>query len=145
MLAEIRQGMPASAQTVAAVTLVVREVIAAFNAGSPLRAFVHFSDDHFRREGPLSPEEVEVLRAPVRPLPPEEQETVVAVREARQLADGRVSAILVSHYPSVGETHKVLIFARTHDRWQIDAAIEAPSPPAPTPPAAQIGAAPVEA
>jgi hypothetical protein len=140
-LAEIRLGTPASAQTVAAVTLVVREVIAAFNAGSPLRAFIHFSDDHFRRQGPLSPEEVEVLRAPVRPLSPEEQETVVAVREARQLMDGRVSAILVSHYQSVGETHKVLIFAKAYDRWQIDAAIEAPQQPAPAPQPAPVNAA----
>jgi hypothetical protein len=144
-LAEIRLGTPASAQTVAAVTLVVREVIAAFNAGSPLRAFVHFSDDHFRRQGPLSPEEIEVLRAPVRPLPPAEQETVVAVREVRQLADGRVSAILVSHYQTVGETHKVLIFARPHDRWQIDAAIEAPPQPASAPPPAPVAAAPMGA
>jgi hypothetical protein len=134
LLAEIRMGTPASAQTVAAITLVVREVIAAFNAGSPLRAFIHFSDDHFRREGPLSDQEVKVLKAPVRPLPPEEQETVVAVRDARQLADGRVSAILVSHYPMIGEARKVLIFARSNDRWQIDAAIEAPpAPPAPQP------------
>lgn len=140
-LAEIRQGTPASAQTVAAVTLVVREVIAAFNAGSPLRAFVHFSDDHFRRQGPLSPEEIEVLQAPVRPLPPEEQETVVAVREVRQLADGRVSAILVSHYPMVGETRKVLIFAKAHDRWQIDAAIEAPPQSGVAPKPANVGVA----
>jgi hypothetical protein len=142
-LAEIRSGTPASAQTVAGVTLVVREVIAAFNAGSPLRALVHFSDDHFRRQGPLSLEEVAVLRTPVRPLPPEGQETVVAVRDVRQLADGRVSAILVSHYPSVGETHKVLIFARAHDRWQIDAAIEAPPQPAPAPKPTPVGAASV--
>jgi hypothetical protein len=128
LLAEIRLGAMASAQTVAAITLVVREVIAAFNAGAPLRAFVHFSDDHFRREGPLSDVEIAVLRAPVRPLPPEEQETVVAVRDARQLADGRVSAILLSHYPMIGEARKVLIFARNEDRWQIDAAIEAPVP-----------------
>jgi hypothetical protein len=143
-LAEIRLGTQASTQTVAAVTLVVRDVIAAFNAGSPLRSFVHFSDDHFRRQGPLNPEEVAVLRAPVRPLPPEEQETVVAVRDVRQLADGRVSAILVSHYPTIGEIHKVLIFARFGDRWRIDAAIEAPQPAASTPQPAQANAAQVE-
>jgi hypothetical protein len=142
-LAEIREGTPASAQTVAAVTLVAREVIAAFNAGAPLRAFVHFSDDHFRRQGPLTPEELEVLKAPVRPLPPQEQETVVAVRDVRLLPDGRVSAILVSHYPTVGETSKVLVFARTGDRWQIDAVIESPPAPVTGPPPADESASPL--
>jgi hypothetical protein len=130
-LAEIRLGNPASVQTVAAVTLVAREVIAAFNAGAPLRAFVHFSDDHFRRQGELTPEEIAVLRAPVQPLPPEEQETVVALREARLLPDGRVSAILISHYPAVGDSRKVLIFVRAPERWLIDAVIEVPPPVAP--------------
>lgn len=125
-LAEIRQGTAASVQTIAAVTLVARDVIAAFNAGSPLRAFVHFSDDHFRRQGELTPEEIAVLQAPVQPLPPEEQETVVALREARLLPDGRVSAILISHYPAVGDSRKVLIFVRTPNRWLIDAVIEVP-------------------
>jgi hypothetical protein len=141
-LTEIRAGTLASAQTIAAVTLVVREVIAAFNAGSPLRAFAHFSDDHFRRQGVLNPEEIAVLRAPALPLPPEEQETVVAVRDVRLLKDGRVSAILVSHYPSIGEIRKVLVFRRIDDRWRIDAVVEAPQQAvsAPTP---QVAAAPV--
>lgn len=141
LLADIRTGTPASSQTVAAVTLVVREVISAFNAGSPLRAFVHFSDDHFRRQGPLSPEEIEVLRAPVRPLPPEEQETVVAVSDVRQLADGRVSTILISHYPSLGEIRKVLIFVRIDDRWRIDAAVEVPAVASTAPQPVVAGAA----
>jgi hypothetical protein len=48
------------------------------------------------------------------------------VRDVRLLPDGRVSAILVSHYPSVGEIRKVLVFARHDDRWLIDAVVEAP-------------------
>ncbi|HKG24221.1 MAG TPA: hypothetical protein VKB09_01165, partial [Thermomicrobiales bacterium] len=144
-LTDIRTGTLASAQTVATVTLVVREVIAAFNAGSPLRAFVHFTDDHFRRQGPLTPEGIEVLRAPVRPLPPEEHETVVAVSDVRQLVDGRVSAILVSHYPSLGETRKVLVFVRSDDRWQIDAAIEVPASMSTAPHSVPTGAASVNA
>jgi hypothetical protein len=135
-LAEIRAGTPASAQTVAAITLVVREVIAAFNAGLPLRAFAHFSDDHFRRQGPLAEEEAEALRQPVLAVPPEEQETVIGVREVRLLPDGRVSAILISHFPATGELRKVLIFVRSGDRWQVDAVIEGPVPasmPQPSP------------
>jgi hypothetical protein len=141
-LAEIRAGTPASAQMVAAVTLVVREVIAAFNAGLPLRAFAHFTDDHFRRQGLLSPEELAVLHAPALPLPPEEQETVVAVRDVRLLQDGRVSAILVSHYQSVGEIRKVLVFRRIDDQWRIDAVVEAPQQAANGGQASQTDAAP---
>ncbi|MER3437339.1 MAG: hypothetical protein C4346_06960, partial [Chloroflexota bacterium] len=126
-LADIRRGVPASAQTLAAITLVTRDVVTAFNAGLPLRALAHFTDDHFRRQGPLTDEEIAALRMPAVPLPPEEQETIVAIREVRVLPDGRVSAILVSHYPAAGQMRKVLIFAKGDDRWRIDAVIEAPA------------------
>jgi hypothetical protein len=125
-LADIRRGVAASAQTLAAITLVTREVITAFNAGLPLRALAHFTDNHFRRQGPLTDDEIAALRMPAVPLPPEEQETIVAIREVRLLPDGRVSAILVSHYPSAGQMRKVLIFTNVDGRWRIDAVIEAP-------------------
>ncbi|MCC6791823.1 MAG: DUF4388 domain-containing protein [Thermomicrobiales bacterium] len=128
-LAEVRSGVPAGSQTTAAVTVVIREVIASFNAGLTMRAFANFTDDHFRRRGPLPEAEIAYLRAPGHPLPAEEQETFLAIHDVRQLPDGRVSAILMTHQPAVGETRKVLIFARAGDRWQIDAVIEAPPAP----------------
>jgi hypothetical protein len=127
-LAEVRAGNLAGTQTVAAVTAVVREVIATFNAGLVLRAFASFSDDHFRRRGALPADEILALRVPSQPLQPEEQETFLAVRDVRVLSDGRVSAILVTHLSDVGETRKVLIFTRKLGQIQIDAVIEAPSP-----------------
>lgn len=129
-LVEVRSGAPAGTQTIAAVTLVIRDVIASFNAGLTMRAFANFSDDHFRRRGPLPEDEIAYLRAPSHPLRSEDQETFQAVRDVRLLSDGRVSAILSTHVPTVGETKKVMIFIRREDRWQIDAVIEAP--PAPT-------------
>jgi hypothetical protein len=125
-LAEVRAGTPAGTQTVAAITVVIREVIAAFNAGLTLRAYANFSDDHFRRRGLLPDGEIETLRGSSRPLQPEEQETFLAIREVRVLQDGRVSVILSTHVPAAGETRKVLIFTRAGDRWQIDAVIEPP-------------------
>jgi hypothetical protein len=133
-LAEVRSGTPAGTQTIAAVTVVIREVIAAFNAGLTLRAFASFSDDHFRRRGALPADEIATLRAPGHPLRAEEQETFLAIRDVRVLADGRVSAILSTHVPTIGESRKVLIFARTDGRWQIDAVIEAASTPVATEP-----------
>jgi hypothetical protein len=138
-LVEVRAGVPAGSQTIAAVTVVIREVIAAFNAGLTMRAFVNFTDDHFRRSGPLPEEEIAMLRAPAHPLPAEDQETFLAIRDVRLLEDGRVSAILSTLLPAIGETKKLLIFARQGDRWQIDAVIEAAQPPAPV---ASNGAAP---
>ncbi|MGI8476017.1 MAG: DUF4388 domain-containing protein [Thermomicrobiales bacterium] len=126
-LPKIRSGVFASAQTVAALTGVIREVIAAFNAQLALRAFAHFTDDHFRRGGPMPVAEIESLRHPGIPLPPERQEVFVDLRDVRLLQDGRASAILVTRIPDVGDTKKVLVFARAADRWLIDAVIEAPS------------------
>ena len=131
-IAEIRASSQASSQGIAAVTVVVREVIAAFNAGLHLRAFANFTDDHFRRQGPLPDEQISALHSPGHPLRAEEQETFISVRDVRLLTDGRISAILHTHVPLVGETKKVIIFARAKDGWQIDAVIESPSPKAPT-------------
>jgi hypothetical protein len=131
-LVEVRSGAPAGSQTIAAVTLVIRDVIASFNAGLTLRAFANFSDDHFRRRGPLPDDEVASLRAPGHPLPAEDQETFLGIRDVRLLQDGRVSGILSTHLPAIGETKKVLIFIRHADRWQIDAVIEAPPVPTAT-------------
>ena len=127
-LTEVRAGVAAGTQTIAAATLVIRAVIAAFNAGLTLRAYANFSDDHFRRRGPLPEEEIAALQEPARPLRAEEQEAFLAIRDVRVLPDGRVSAILSTHVPSVGENRKVLIFTRAGDQWQIDAVIEPPNP-----------------
>lgn len=126
-LAEIRAGTPASGATIAAVTGVARDVVADLNAGQALRAFANFSDDHFRRNGPLSPEEIAQLHAPTTPLPAEEQETFVALRDVRALPDGRVSAILITRVPGVGDSKKVLILAQLAGEWRIDGTIEAPA------------------
>jgi hypothetical protein len=126
-LTAIRGAKPASPEILGTVTLVAREVTAAFNAGMPMRAFSYFSDDFFRRHGKLSAEEIEALRVPGRPLPPYEQETIVTVRDVRVLQDGRVSAILISRYPALGETRRIFVFLRAENRWQIDAMIEDPT------------------
>lgn len=125
-LAEVRTGTPAGAQTVAQITGGVREVIAAFDAGMTLRAFAHFTDDHFRRQDRLPESTLRAMRASPAPVQPEAQETFVSVVDARVLCDGRVSAMLVTRTPDVGDTRKVLILAWSGDRWRIDAVIEGP-------------------
>jgi len=56
------------------------------------------------------------------------------VLDARVLSDQRVSAILVTRSPGIGDTRKVLILAWGGERWQIDAVIEAPGQSMTTPP-----------
>jgi hypothetical protein len=123
----IRASDLSSPETMGAVTLVAREVTAAFNAGLPMRAFSYFTDDYFRRQVKITPDEIEALRAPGRPLPPYEQETIITVRDVRVLKDGRVSAILVSRFPALGETRRIFVFLRENSRWQVDAVIEDPT------------------
>gem|GEM_PF-1258220 len=126
-LGDFRTGTPASSQLIAAITVVVREVIAAFNAGLTLRAYAHFSDDHFRRQGKMPEEDLRILRAPAYPLREEEQETFLAVSGVCMLKDGRAGSILHTWIPSVGECKKVLIYEKDDDRWLIDGVIETPA------------------
>jgi Domain of unknown function (DUF4388) len=128
----VRSGKPASSQSIAAVTIVAREAIASFNTGLTLRAFASFSDDHFRRMGPLSADRIAELRSGAVPLPPEVQETFLGVREVRLLNDGRISAIVHTFRPAEGETKKVMFFTRATGCWQIDAIIEVANPGATT-------------
>jgi hypothetical protein len=83
----------------------------------------------------LPEDEIAALRAPGHPLRAEEQETFLAIRDVRVLADGRVSAILSTHVLTIGESRKLLIFTRIDGPWQIDAVIESASTPASTVPA----------
>lgn len=126
-LSAIQASDLASPETMGAVTLVAREVTAAFNAGMPMRAFSYFTDDYFRRQITLTPGDIEALRAPGRPLPPYEQETIITVRDVRVLNDGRVSTILVSRFPALGEARRIFVFRRENGHWQVDAVIEDPT------------------
>jgi hypothetical protein len=128
-LAEIRAGHAAEDAEIAAVTDVVRDLIADFNDGEVLRGFAHFSDHYFRRGGPISDEEFESLRRPAAPLPPHQRESFDQLRAVRRLPDNRLTAILKSRFASSGEDVKVLVFAKIDDRWQIDAVIETPGHP----------------
>jgi hypothetical protein len=60
-----------------------------------------------------------------RPTPPAGWATLLVVRDARVLADGRVGAVLVVRHPHPGGEAVVtcFVFARSGDRWRIDDAI----------------------
>ena len=123
-ITEVRQSAPAGSHTSAVLTRTARDVVAAFNAGLPLLAFAHFSDEFFRRMGELSDEEASALQLGHAPLGESEQQTFVGLKDARTLADGRVSAIVITRLPNSPESKKVVIFRLNGDHAQIDSIIE---------------------
>ena len=123
-ISEVRQSAPAGGHTTALLTRTARDVVAAFNAGLPLLAFGHFSDDYFRRMDELSDDEAQALQLGHAPLNENEQQTFVGLKDARSLADGRVSAIVITRLPNSPESKKVVIFKVTGDLCQIDSIIE---------------------
>jgi hypothetical protein len=62
--------------------------------------------------------------ASLEPRPPEERVTLVAVRDARVLPDGRVGAIVVQQAASFGTGPVFVVFVANGDRWVVDGSIQ---------------------
>ena len=121
---QIRAAIPAGTQTVARATRVVRDVVGAFNAGLPLLAFAHFTDDYFRRLAPVGEEELALLERIGDEQVVEEHQTFIELRDVRTLADGRISGIAVVSLADELPTQRVVIFADARNRMLIDAIVE---------------------
>jgi ketosteroid isomerase-like protein len=126
--ADLPQGPPADPATARAIAAVAREYVACVNAWDLPRLLALVSDDSLRRsvaaEGPITAEEYAEMATPY-PADPAGWATLLAVRDARVLADGRVGAVLVVRHPHPGGEAVVtfFVFARTGDRWLIDDSI----------------------
>jgi hypothetical protein len=126
--ADLPQGEPADAATVAAITEVIRTLNACNNAGDYCQAFTLASEAllqrRFQAQGSPLPtlalEEVREYCAQIVPRPPENQVTLVALRDVRVLPDGRVGAVVVQHVPSVGTGPLFVVFVEVGDRWVVD-------------------------
>jgi hypothetical protein len=121
---QIRAAIPAGTQTVARATRVIRDVIGAFNAGLPLLAFAHFTDDYFRRLAPIEEGELAQLERISGEQLIDEHQTFIELRDVRTLADGRISGIAVVSLPDDLPTQRVVIFADVRNRVQIDVIVE---------------------
>ena len=134
--AQLPSGTPADAATVAAITATARELIACNNAGDFGRVFAFYTDEFIRRAfggDPTAREQVPALLAtPAAPLPPEARTTLLAVRDVRVLADGRVGAIMEDVDPRQKVT-VFLIFAQVGDRWLVDGQIDIATEGTPVP------------
>jgi hypothetical protein len=124
-------GAPADEATTTAITAVVEQVFACFDAGEQLRAFALFTDNLATMFGPepgTSFEDAQAfLTAPAEPAPPGEESEIVAVSNAVMLADGRVGAFVIERYAGV-VTVSYGIFVQDGDGWLVDEVIEFPSP-----------------
>ena len=104
----------------------VHEVVGIFHAAEDLQAAI----DELLTLFQLDPAEfASFVATPPVPLPADEQLTLVAVRDVLVLADGRVSAIVVTRNAKTTFTD-LLIFVRAGERWLIDEFRPAPRPPA---------------
>ena len=123
------EGEPADEETVAAVTATLREALACLNTGNFLTAFAFFSEDFQRRdleEFPITEADVAFFEATPQALPAEWHASLLAVREARVLEDGRVGALVETIFPDEAPGAQVdfIIFVEEDGRWLLDEIIE---------------------
>ena len=123
------EGEPADEETTAAVVATLRELLACVNSGNFLYIFPFLTEDLIAREflaEPLTEEEAEFFRATPPALPEEQHGTLVAVREATALPDGRVGALVETIFPEEEEGVQVdyFIFEEADGRWLIDLIVE---------------------
>lgn len=123
------EGEPADDETVAAVTDTLRETLACINTGNFLTSYAFFSDDFKRRdleEFPITEADVPFFAATPEALPAEMHASLLAVREARVLEDGRVGALVETIFPDEAPGPQVdfIIFVQEDGRWLLDEIIE---------------------
>ena len=126
-------GEPVDEATRAAIAGTARELVACSNAGDILRRLALYSDDRLRFAYPDGPTRaLETIAETPLPLAEAERVALVSVEDLRQLADGRVSALVTvdnpashSHGPQAAATASQLevarlIFIQEAGRWRID-------------------------
>ncbi len=122
-------GEPADAETVAAVTETLYQVMACFAAGDILRSYGLFTDDLAQLFGPepgTSRADAEAFLAGGGEDGGEEQSEVVSVANVMVLEDGRVGAFVVDRYET-GDALTYVVFEDVGGRWLADEVIEFPN------------------
>lgn len=120
----LRPGSPADEATTNAITAVVRELEACFNAGDLLRVYALFSDDQFRQM-PNTEEIVEELTAletaTPTPAPAGQRQMLTGPWHVEVLDDGRVIAAVRFGFEDANlvSSIKALFFVRQDGSWLI--------------------------
>jgi hypothetical protein len=130
--AAVPLGVPADAETAAAVAATVREFLACINLGENGRTDALFSDAAIRRFGPppdpaFAPADVPAYLAGLpEPVPPGERLRLLAVADVAVVTDGRVGALVTSDdptLPSPGPETALYLFVEERGRWVVDAVL----------------------
>ncbi|MBW3632641.1 MAG: hypothetical protein KY456_06405 [Chloroflexi bacterium] len=115
-------GEPADAAIVTEITATVRQLFACQNRAENGRFYALFTADMLRGFGPppdTTPEDISAHVAPYEPIPVGEYIRLLAVTDVSLMADGRVSALVVSDDPPIppdGPETMLMIFVEVEDR-----------------------------
>lgn len=123
-------GSPADASTTAAISKRVVELAACINAENTLGFYGQFSPDSVRQQlagQDITDADVDALAA-ITPVasPSDRWVTVIDIRDATILPDGRVGALVDTLFPFVSDDIQTdyFIFANIDGRWLIDTVVE---------------------
>ena len=116
---------PASPEDAAAVSDVVRDLVACFNAGEPLRAYGLYTDAYLRHllsiQGVPNDAGYACWATP-EPLDPAKYVQILAIRDVSNLPGGEVRANVTLRYAGVPVPKTfAFTFVKTADGWRIDA------------------------
>ena len=123
------EGEPADEETVATITAALVETLACLNTGNFLTAYALFSDEFKVRdlqEFPITEADLAYFEATPEALEAEMHASLLAVREARILEDGRVGALVETIFPDEAPGPQVdfIIFVEEDGNWLLDEIIE---------------------
>jgi hypothetical protein len=117
-------GVPADAETSAAVVATLHEVFACANAGDLLRVASLFTDDFVRNFfGGVSREDLlDFLAVPPQPLPEDQKRIIIRFGEVQLLPDGRAGVVIVLDEPDDPRTEEpdFAILEQVEGRWLVD-------------------------
>jgi hypothetical protein len=121
----VPEGVPAGAETVAAVREVVRELVGCYNAGELLRSYGLYTDDYlhrlFNRQGGFTRAVYDSLATPEPRDDPSKDTAILEIKDARVLEDGSVGATVTLRYASIPMPKTFFFtFVRIDGRWLID-------------------------
>lgn len=120
-------GSPVPEELILAITRTMEQIIACSNAGDFARVATLFTDDYWRREArspAVGQSFADAVATPPTRVPAAEREELVAIRDVRLLADGRVGAVVVlSNARDADPDPDVVIFEKVGEAWLVDEVI----------------------
>lgn len=124
---ELPPGEPVDAETTAALTETMRRYVACANASDVIGLMSLVSDDFLRQTfgaGAVSEADLRAYAANARPVPVERRWRLVAIRDGRRLADGRIVALVdtapVSSTNPAAINTDLVTFTQVNGRYLVD-------------------------